>query len=84
MKAVGDNPDSAAQMGIDVKRIRIATYMYMGLGAALAGVFSTMINFTGGGARVMATCFRRSHRSSWAARLPGAASARSPAARLAP
>jgi simple sugar transport system permease protein len=46
VKAVGDNPDSAAQMGIDVKRIRIAAYMYMGLGAALAGVFSTMINFT--------------------------------------
>ena len=46
VKAVGDNPDSAAQMGIDVKRIRIATYMYMGLGAALAGIFSTMINFT--------------------------------------
>ena len=46
VKAVGDNPDSAAQMGIDVKRIRIATYMYMGLGASLAGVFSTMINFT--------------------------------------
>jgi ribose/xylose/arabinose/galactoside ABC-type transport system permease subunit len=46
VKATGDNPDSAAQMGIDIKRIRIATYMYMGLGAALAGVFSTMINFT--------------------------------------
>ena len=44
--AVGDNPDSAAQMGIDVKRIRIATFMYMGLGAALAGIFSVMINFT--------------------------------------
>jgi simple sugar transport system permease protein len=46
VKAVGDNPDSAAQMGIDVRRIRIATFMYMGVGAALAGVFSTMINFT--------------------------------------
>ncbi len=44
--AVGDNPDSAAQMGIDVNRIRIATFTYMGLGAALAGVFSVMINFT--------------------------------------
>ncbi|MCB1500109.1 MAG: ABC transporter permease [Bauldia sp.] len=44
--AVGDNPDSAAQMGIDVRRIRIATFMYMGLGAAFAGVFSVMINFT--------------------------------------
>jgi simple sugar transport system permease protein len=44
--AVGDNPDSAAQMGIDVRRVRIATYVFMGLGAALAGVFSTMVNFT--------------------------------------
>lgn len=44
--AVGDNPDSAEQMGIDVRRIRIATFMYMGLGAALAGCFSVMINFT--------------------------------------
>jgi ribose/xylose/arabinose/galactoside ABC-type transport system permease subunit len=43
---VGDNPDSAAQMGIEVRRIRVATFVFMGLGAALAGVFSTMINFT--------------------------------------
>lgn len=44
--AVGDNPDSAAQMGISVKRIRLGAYVYMGLGAALAGVFSVLINFT--------------------------------------
>ena len=44
--AVGDNPDSAAQMGINVSRVRIATYVFMGLGAALAGVFSTMVNYT--------------------------------------
>jgi ribose/xylose/arabinose/galactoside ABC-type transport system permease subunit len=44
--AVGDHPDSAAQMGINVGRIRIATFVFMGLGAALAGVFSTMINYT--------------------------------------
>jgi simple sugar transport system permease protein len=43
---VGDNPDSAAQIGIDVKRVRVATFVFMGFGAALAGVFSTMINFT--------------------------------------
>jgi simple sugar transport system permease protein len=43
---VGDNPDSAQQMGIDVGRVRVQTFMFMGLGAALAGVFSTMINFT--------------------------------------
>jgi ribose/xylose/arabinose/galactoside ABC-type transport system permease subunit len=46
VKAVGDNPDSAEQMGIDTKRIRVYTFAFMGLGAALAGVFSTMINFT--------------------------------------
>ena len=33
-------------MGINVARVRIATYVFMGLGAALAGVFSTMVNFT--------------------------------------
>jgi ribose/xylose/arabinose/galactoside ABC-type transport system permease subunit len=44
--AVGDHPDSAAQMGINVARTRIATFVFMGLGAALAGVFSTMINYT--------------------------------------
>ena len=46
VRAVGDNPDSAGQMGINVNRIRIATFVFMGLGAALAGVFSTMVNFT--------------------------------------
>ena len=43
---VGDNPESAQQMGIDVGRIRVKTYVFVGLGSALAGVFSTMINFT--------------------------------------
>ena len=46
VKAVGDNPDSAAQMGINVNRVRIATFVFMGLGAALAGVFTTMVNYT--------------------------------------
>lgn len=44
--AVGDNPDSAAQMGISVNRVRLGAFVYMGLGAALAGVFSVLINFT--------------------------------------
>ena len=43
---VGDNPDSAEQMGIDTQRVRVFTFVFMGLGAALAGMFSTMINFT--------------------------------------
>jgi ribose/xylose/arabinose/galactoside ABC-type transport system permease subunit len=46
VKIVGDNPDSAKQMGIDVNRVRVKTFVFVGLGAALAGVFSTMINFT--------------------------------------
>ena len=46
VRAVGDNPDSAGQMGVNVARVRILTFVFMGLGAALAGVFSTMVNFT--------------------------------------
>ena len=46
VKIVGDNPDSARQMGVDVNRVRVKTFVFMGLGAALAGIFSTLINFT--------------------------------------
>jgi simple sugar transport system permease protein len=46
IKAVGDNPDSAAQMGVNTRRIRVYAFVFTGLGAALAGIFSTMINFT--------------------------------------
>ena len=46
VKAVGDNPDSAGQMGISVNQVRIATFVFMGLGAALAGIFTTMVNYT--------------------------------------
>ena len=46
VKAVGDNPDSAGQMGINVRHTRIAAFAFMGLGAALSGIFTTMINFT--------------------------------------
>jgi simple sugar transport system permease protein len=45
VQCVGDNPDSAAQMGIPVDHVRIQTFAFMGFGAALAGVFSVMINF---------------------------------------
>jgi simple sugar transport system permease protein len=44
--AVGDHPDSAAQMGIPVDRIRVATFAFMGFGAALAGIFTTLVNYT--------------------------------------
>ena len=42
---VGDNPESAAEMGIDVNRTRILVFVFTGVGAALAGIFSVMINF---------------------------------------
>ncbi len=43
---VGDNPDSANEMGVNVKLVRVKVFGFIGLGAALAGVTSTMINFT--------------------------------------
>lgn len=43
---VGDNPDAAQQMGIDVKKVRLQTFVFVGLGAALAGVFAVFINYT--------------------------------------
>ena len=39
-------PTAPRQMGINVARVRISTFVFMGLGAALAGVFSTMVNYT--------------------------------------
>jgi simple sugar transport system permease protein len=44
-QCVGDNPESAAQMGIPVDRVRVQVFVFMGFGAALAGVFSVLINF---------------------------------------
>jgi ribose/xylose/arabinose/galactoside ABC-type transport system permease subunit len=46
VKIVGDNPDSARQMGIDVNSVRMKAFAFVGVGAALAGFFSTMINVT--------------------------------------
>lgn len=43
---VGDNPDSAHRVGINVRSVRVRAFVFMGLGAALAGVFSSVINFT--------------------------------------
>ena len=46
VKIVGDNPESARSMAIDIDWVRVQTFVFMGLGAALAACFSTMINFT--------------------------------------
>jgi ribose/xylose/arabinose/galactoside ABC-type transport system permease subunit len=46
VRIVGDNPDSASQMGINVNLVRVKAFIFVGIGAAIAGVFSTMINFT--------------------------------------
>lgn len=42
----GDNPDAAQQMGIDVRRVRLMTFAFVGFGASLAGVFAVFINYT--------------------------------------
>lgn len=43
---VGDNPDAAQQMGIDTRRVRMNTYVFVGIGSAPGGVFGVLINFT--------------------------------------
>ena len=42
---VGDNPESAAEMGINVDRTRTLVFVFTGIGAALASIFLVMINF---------------------------------------
>ncbi len=42
---VGDNPDSSREMGINVRRVRVTLFLFTGLGAALAGIASVLINF---------------------------------------
>jgi ribose/xylose/arabinose/galactoside ABC-type transport system permease subunit len=42
---IGDHPGSASEMGINVNRTRVQVFAFTGFGAALAGVFSVMINF---------------------------------------
>ncbi|MCC7205836.1 MAG: ABC transporter permease [Anaerolineae bacterium] len=46
VQLVGDNPDSATEMGINVYRVKIAAYIFMGIGATLAGVLSVLVNQT--------------------------------------
>nr|WP_213394453.1 ABC transporter permease [Yoonia sp.] len=38
VQLVGDNPDSARQMGINIDRIRVGVFVFSGLAAALCGV----------------------------------------------
>lgn len=46
IRCVGDNQDSSREMGIRVDRIKILAYVYLGIGASIAGVFSTLILYT--------------------------------------
>ena len=43
---VGDNEVSAAQMGVNVKAVKIKAFMFVGIGAAIAGMFTTLITYT--------------------------------------
>jgi len=42
---VGDNQESAREMGINVDRVKIMAFVYVGLASALVGVMSDVINF---------------------------------------
>ena len=42
-RCVGDNPDSSREMGIRVDQIKTLAFVCVGIGASLAGVFSTLI-----------------------------------------
>lgn len=44
--AIGDNQESAREMGIDVARTKTWAFVYVGISAAFAGVLSSMINST--------------------------------------
>ena len=43
---VGDNYVSAEQMGVNVKAVKIKAFMFVGIGAAIAGIFTTLITYT--------------------------------------
>jgi len=43
---VGDNSVSAEQMGINVKAVKIKAFMFVGIGAGIAGIFTTLITYT--------------------------------------
>jgi ribose/xylose/arabinose/galactoside ABC-type transport system permease subunit len=43
---IGDNAESAREMGIDVDRTKIMSFVYVGIACAFAGVLSTLINNT--------------------------------------
>lgn len=43
---VGDNPDSAREMGINVARVKTMTFVVVGVAAAVVGVLTTLISHT--------------------------------------
>tara|TARA_Y100000590_G_scaffold441610_1_gene568608 strand:- start:5296 stop:5814 length:519 start_codon:yes stop_codon:yes gene_type:complete len=43
---VGDNSVSAEQMGINVNAVKIKAFMFVGVGAAIGGIFTTLITYT--------------------------------------
>ena len=44
VRCVGDNLEAAREMGIDVRKVKVATFMFVGLASALAGVLAILIN----------------------------------------
>ena len=46
IRCIGDNKDSAREMGINVERTKVMAFILVGLCAAVAGVWSNLINQT--------------------------------------
>jgi simple sugar transport system permease protein len=44
VSCVGDNIEAAREMGIDVRRVKVLAFAYVGLASGLAGVLSILIN----------------------------------------
>lgn len=44
VRFVGDNPESAREMGINVRNIRVISFVFVGLAAGFAGVLAILIN----------------------------------------
>jgi ribose/xylose/arabinose/galactoside ABC-type transport system permease subunit len=44
VSCVGDNIEAAREMGINVRRVKVMTFAYVGLASGLAGVLSILIN----------------------------------------
>jgi len=44
VRFVGDNPEAAREMGINVRKVKVVSFIYVGLASGFAGVLAILIN----------------------------------------